>query len=72
LIQHGEADRRVAPVNAAVLSRALKDQGVTVKLAIYKGVGHAADRPRAQRAMAEESLDWFGRWLRLGDAPKSP
>jgi dipeptidyl aminopeptidase/acylaminoacyl peptidase len=70
LIQHGEADRRVAPVNAVVLYRGLKDQGVPVKLALYKGVGHTADRPATQRAMAEESLAWFGRWLRLAGGPE--
>jgi dipeptidyl aminopeptidase/acylaminoacyl peptidase len=72
LIQHGEADQRVSPANAAALYRALKDQGVPVKLALYRGVGHTADRPRAQRAMAEESLAWFGRWIRLEGGPKSP
>src|SRR5207237_9312890 len=45
LIQHGAAERRVSPANAAALYRGLKDQGVPVKLAVYRGVGHTADRP---------------------------
>src|SRR5262249_41675808 len=72
LIQHGEADRRVSAVNAALLCRALKDQGGNVKLAVYKGVGHVADRPEVQRVMAEQSLTWFGRWLWEDGRPKSP
>jgi dipeptidyl aminopeptidase/acylaminoacyl peptidase len=72
LIQHGEADRRVSAANAALLYRGLKDQGVAVKLAVYKGVGHVADRPGVQRAMAEQSLAWFGRWIWEEGRPKPP
>jgi dipeptidyl aminopeptidase/acylaminoacyl peptidase len=72
LIQHGETDRRVSAANAAVLYRGLKDQGVPVKLTLYPGVGHVADRPSVQRAMAEESLAWFGRWIWQDGGAKSP
>ncbi|HTM56184.1 MAG TPA: S9 family peptidase, partial [Pirellulales bacterium] len=63
LIQHGESDHRVSIANAQLLYRGLKDQGVPVKLVSYKDVGHVAERPKAQRAMAEQTMDWFSRWL---------
>jgi dipeptidyl aminopeptidase/acylaminoacyl peptidase len=63
LIQHGEIDRRVSLANALVLHRALKDQGVTVKLVVHPGVGHTAERPKAQRAMQEQTFAWFRRWI---------
>jgi dipeptidyl aminopeptidase/acylaminoacyl peptidase len=63
LIQHGADDRRVSVANASLLERGLKDQGVPIKLVVYQGVGHIADRPGVQRAMAEQSLAWFGRWV---------
>jgi len=63
LIQHGESDRRVSIANAQLLYRGLKDQGVPVKLVSYKDVGHVAESPKAQRAMAEQTMDWFSRWL---------
>jgi dipeptidyl aminopeptidase/acylaminoacyl peptidase len=72
LIQHGEADRRVSAANAALLYRGLMDQGLAVKLVVYKGVGHVADRPGVQRAMAEQSLAWFGRWIWEEGRPKPP
>ena len=53
LIQHGKTDRRVSAANAAVLYRGLKDLAVPVKLVVHPGVGHVADRPEAQRTMAE-------------------
>ncbi len=72
LIQHGGDDRRVSATNAALLYRGLKDQGVPVKLLVYPGVGHTADRPGVQRAMAEQTLAWFGRWIWGEAEPKSP
>src|SRR5437660_546961 len=65
-------DRRVSAANAAVLYRGLKDQGVSVELTVYPGVGHVADRPAVQRAMADESLAWFGRWIWGQDGARSP
>ena len=48
-VEDHEVGRAVAVL---VLDRG-QDQGVTVKLAMYRGVGHIADRPGVQRAMAE-------------------
>jgi dipeptidyl aminopeptidase/acylaminoacyl peptidase len=62
----------VAAANALVLYRALKEQKVTVKLMIYRGIGHLADRPWVQRAMAEQSLAWFGKWIWEEDKPTPP
>jgi dipeptidyl aminopeptidase/acylaminoacyl peptidase len=72
LIQHGEVDRRVPAVNARLFHSGLKDQGVPVKLLVYKSVGHIADHPGVQREMAEQSLSWFGRWIWEDGGPQSP
>jgi dipeptidyl aminopeptidase/acylaminoacyl peptidase len=63
LIQHGAIDRRVSAANAFLLYRGLKDQGVAVKLVVHAGVGHTAERPKAQRAMQEQTFAWFSRWI---------
>ena len=47
LIQHGDQDKRVPPPNAFELYQALKDRGVPVKLILYKGFGHAINKPQA-------------------------
>jgi dipeptidyl aminopeptidase/acylaminoacyl peptidase len=70
LIQHGEVDRRVSLANASLLSRGLKDQGVAVKLVVHRGVGHSAERPKAQRAMQEQTFAWFSRWIWDEDEPE--
>ncbi len=63
LIQHGENDKRVPIPNAYELYRGLKDQGVPVKLVVYKGFGHGIDKPKQQRAVMEQNEEWFGRWI---------
>jgi dipeptidyl aminopeptidase/acylaminoacyl peptidase len=67
LIQHGERDQRVPPPNAYELYQGLQDQGVPVKLVIYKGFGHGLNKPKAQLAAQEHNYEWFGRYL-WGDA----
>ncbi|HLL75439.1 MAG TPA: S9 family peptidase [Pyrinomonadaceae bacterium] len=63
LIQHGEADQ-IAPVGGAYeLRRALLDQGVPVRMIVYKGAGHLPSGLRQTRAVAEHNLEWFDRWI---------
>ena len=66
LIQHGELDRRVPIPNAYELYQGLQDQGVPVKLIVYKGFGHGLTKPKANRAAMEHNLEWFDKYLGLG------
>ena len=68
LIQHGEADSTAPIAGAYELRRALKDQGVPVRMIVYKGAGHLPNGLRQTRAVAEHNLEWFGQWL-WGEAP---
>jgi dipeptidyl aminopeptidase/acylaminoacyl peptidase len=63
LIQHGELDARVPIPNAYELYQGLQDQGVPVRLIVYKGFGHGLNKPKAARAAMEHNLDWFGRYV---------
>jgi dipeptidyl aminopeptidase/acylaminoacyl peptidase len=63
LIQHGEKDPRVPIPNAYELYQGLRDQGVPVKLIVYKGFGHGLTKPKANRAAMEHNLDWFGQYV---------
>jgi dipeptidyl aminopeptidase/acylaminoacyl peptidase len=63
LIQHGENDARVPIPNAYELYQGLQDQGVPVKLIVYKGFGHGLNKPRAARAAMEHNLEWFARYV---------
>jgi prolyl oligopeptidase len=40
LIQHGERDNTAPIAGAQELYRALKDQGVTTRMIVYRGAGH--------------------------------
>lgn len=59
LIQHGELDRRVPIPNAYELYQGLQDQGVPVKLIVYKGFGHGINKPKQQRAAMEHNWAFF-------------
>ena len=63
LIQHGELDKRVPIPNGYELRQALEDEGVPVKMIVYKGFGHAIDKPKQQRAVMEHNLEWFGKYI---------
>jgi dipeptidyl aminopeptidase/acylaminoacyl peptidase len=63
LIQHGENDRRAPIAGAYELYRALEDRHVPVKMIVYKGAGHGIGTPKGQRALMEQNLEWFGRWI---------
>jgi dipeptidyl aminopeptidase/acylaminoacyl peptidase len=68
LIQHGEEDRRVPVANAYELRQALEDRKIPVRMIVYKGMGHSIDRPKQQRAVMEQNLDWFDRWIFGGNS----
>jgi dipeptidyl aminopeptidase/acylaminoacyl peptidase len=63
LIQHGDADNS-APIAAAYeLHRALKDQGVPVRMVVFNGMGHVPNSLAQVRAIMEQNLEWFEHWL---------
>lgn len=66
LIQHGDGDPRVPTPNARELYRGLRDNGVDVRLVLFKGMGHGADKPGLHRAIMHQNLSWFCHHL-LGD-----
>lgn len=68
LIQHGELDPRVPIPNAYELYQGLQDQGVPVKLVVYKGFGHGLTKPKAARAAMEHNLAWFNQYV-WGERP---
>ena len=63
LIQHGDADRTAPIAGAHELYRALKDQGVPVRMVVFPGMGHVPNSLRQARAIIEQNLDWFEQWL---------
>jgi dipeptidyl aminopeptidase/acylaminoacyl peptidase len=63
LIQHGEFDRRVPIQNAYELYQGLQDQGVPVRLVVYKGFGHGITKPKEQLAAVTHNWEWFGRYV---------
>jgi dipeptidyl aminopeptidase/acylaminoacyl peptidase len=66
LIQHGELDRRVPIPDAYELRQGLVDRGVPVEMVVYKGFGHGINKPKAQKAVMEHNLAWFGHYI-FGD-----
>ncbi|MEO7157657.1 MAG: S9 family peptidase [Vicinamibacterales bacterium] len=63
LIQHGNEDTRVPIPNAFQLYQGLRDQHVPVQLSIFKGFGHAINKPKANRAAMQQNLEWFTRYI---------
>jgi dipeptidyl aminopeptidase/acylaminoacyl peptidase len=63
LIQHGARDQRVPLSNAMELYRALKDRGVPVEMFVYPEMEHPITRPRENRAVMQQNLDWFRHYL---------
>jgi len=70
LIQHGENDRRVPIPNAYELYQGLKDVGVEAKLVVYQGMPHGITKPRLNRQVAQENLNWFNRWIWGDETPE--
>ncbi|HEV8149293.1 MAG TPA: S9 family peptidase [Gemmatimonadales bacterium] len=63
LIQHGEFDRRVPIQNAYELFQGLQDQGVPVRLVVYKGFGHGITKPKEQLAAVTHNWEWFDKYV---------
>ena len=63
LIQHKEFDGVTPTASEYELYRALKDQGVPVKMIIYKGAGHQCAELKQCLDLAQHNFDWFRHWL---------
>lgn len=63
LIQHGDQDTRVPIPNAYQLYQGLRDQHVPAQLSVFKGFGHGINKPKANRALLQQNLDWFTRYI---------
>ncbi len=63
LILHGELDHRAPTGGAYELYAALRDEGVPVKMIVYKGQGHGIGTPKLIRALHEHSYKWFKQWI---------
>jgi len=63
LIQHREFDGTAPAVGGFELYRALKDQGVPVKMIVYKGAGHLPSGLNQFRDVATQNFEWFKKWL---------
>jgi dipeptidyl aminopeptidase/acylaminoacyl peptidase len=63
LILHGGNDQTVPVANAFELYQALRDKGVPVRMVVYPGLGHLVYRPKQQRSVMHENLDWFSHYL---------
>ncbi len=72
LIQHGDLDRRVPIPNAYELYQGLRDMGVETRLVTYKGMPHSISKPRQNRQIMQENLQWFNRWLWEEAAEEAP
>jgi len=66
LIQHGGKDQRVPVSDGMELYRALKDKGVPVEMFIYPEMAHPITKPRENRAVIQQNLNWFRHYL-LGE-----
>ena len=49
--------------NAFQLYQGLRDQNVPVQLTIMKGFGHQMNKPKANRALMQQNLEWFTRYI---------
>jgi prolyl oligopeptidase len=64
LIQHGERDNTAPIAGAQELYRALKDQGVTTRMIVYRGAGHLPNGLKQFEAVSTHNLEWFVKYLR--------
>lgn len=73
LIQHGSLDVRAPIAGDYELYRALKDQGVPVRMIVYTGAGHAGASWTLKqfRSLKEHNYEWFSQWI-WGEKPAQP
>ena len=64
LIQHGERDITAPIAGAQELYRALKDQGVTTRMIVYRGAGHLPNGLKQFEDVSTRNLEWFVKYLR--------
>ena len=64
LIQHGERDNTAPIAGAQELYRALKDQGVTTRMIVYRGAGHLPNGLKQFEDVSTHNLEWFVKYLR--------
>ncbi len=63
LIQHDSGDPRVPVADAFELYQGLQDQGVPVRLIIYKADTHGIPRPKERLAALWHNWQWFEKWV---------
>ena len=63
LIQQGERDKRVPMPTVLSCGRRWKIKGVPVKMVLYDGFGHPINKPKQQRAVMEENVNWFEHYI---------
>lgn len=65
LIQHGSLDVRAPIAGDNELYRALKDQGVPVRMIVYTGAGHAGRSWTLKqfRSLKRHNYEWFSQWI---------
>lgn len=49
--------------------RALKALAKTVELDVYPRGGHVMYEPVLQREVMRRNLEWFRRWIKVGESP---
>jgi len=63
LLQVGERDGIVPPLQSLAFYRLLKKRGGNLKLVTYKNCGHFINHPKQLLCAQEHNLEWFARWL---------
>jgi dipeptidyl aminopeptidase/acylaminoacyl peptidase len=63
LLQTGDMDRIVNPINSHAFYKLLKKRGGTVEMITYKDSGHIISHPKQLLCAQERNLEWFTRWL---------
>ena len=62
-LQWGELDRRVPIPNGFELYQGLRDQGVPVRMIVYKGFGHPINKPKERLAAVWHNWQWFSKYI---------
>jgi dipeptidyl aminopeptidase/acylaminoacyl peptidase len=64
----GERDFNVPLLNSEQMYQALRSLGRETQLVIYPGEHHAIRKPSYQRDRLQRYVEWYGRYLKQGDA----